>query len=89
MWNTGFDPIVEAMADALGIECPIYVDDLLAFVWGPQQALEAEVLLLVLGSGWLVRFLVCWLVGWFAGCLFVYLFVCLCLLAGLFALVRV
>ena len=46
LWNAGFDPILVALADALGLDCPTYVDDLMALVWGPQQALEAEILLL-------------------------------------------
>ena len=50
LWNAGFDPIIVALADALGVECPTFVDDLMAEVWGPQEALEAEVLLLFLGA---------------------------------------
>ena len=49
LWNLGFDPIVVALSAALGIECPTYVDDLLALVWSLQEALESEVLLMVLG----------------------------------------
>ena len=45
LWNVGFDPIVVALADALGVEGHTCVDDLMAEVWGPQAALETEVLL--------------------------------------------
>ena len=36
-----YDPVVEALKDALDIRCPTYVDDLAAFTFGPAQTMRA------------------------------------------------
>ena len=45
-WNMAYDPIVVGLGAALSIDCPTFVDDLAALVWGPVQALRAVVALM-------------------------------------------
>ena len=40
-WGMAYDPIVEGMFRALGIEAPTYVDDLAGLINGPAQAIRA------------------------------------------------
>ena len=55
LWNMGYDPVLVGLSEALGIECPTYVDDLMALVRGPRQALEAVVRLLAVKLAFLVQ----------------------------------
>ena len=41
-WCMAYDPIVEGMFRALGIEAPTYVDDLAGLLSGPVQAIQAS-----------------------------------------------
>ena len=45
----GYDPIIAALAVALHIKCPTYVDDLAALLRGPRQAVRAQICLLFAG----------------------------------------
>ena len=40
-WGMAYDPIVEGMFRALGVEAPPYVDDLAGLINGPAQAMRA------------------------------------------------
>ena len=46
LWAMGYDPIVEGLAVAMSIGVPTYVDDLAANVFGPRQAIGAELFLM-------------------------------------------
>ena len=45
-----YDPIVEGLAQAVGVGAPTYVDDLVAAVEGAEQAFCAGVFLLLAGQ---------------------------------------
>ena len=45
LWNLGFDPIIWALAEAVGVEVPTYVDDLSALTTDLRRMLEAQVFL--------------------------------------------
>ena len=41
-WGIAYDPIVEGMFRAIGVEAPTYVDDLAGLINGPAQAMRAS-----------------------------------------------
>ena len=41
-WGVAYDPIVEGMFRAIGIEATTYVDDLAGLINGPAQAMRAS-----------------------------------------------
>ena len=41
-WGIAYDPIVEGMFRATGVEAPTYVDDLPGLINGPAQAMRAS-----------------------------------------------
>ena len=41
-WGVAYDPIVEGMFRAIGVEAPTYVDDLAGLINGPAQAVRAS-----------------------------------------------
>ena len=55
LWRFGYDPIIFAVHEATGVKPPTYVDDLSALVWGPEQTLAVEIIVMAAGHAAGVR----------------------------------
>ena len=47
VWVMGFDPIIDGVVDAFGVQLPTYVDDSVALTTGPRETLAVGLFLIV------------------------------------------